>query len=168
VRGAGWQRWDCHTPYPVHGLDAAMGVRESFIPFLTVSAGLFGVLFAKAMQWYMSDYDYPLMIGGKPLFSLPAFVPITFELFVLFGALTTFACILIFCRLGKWHSPLHDAGVMRDVTCNRFAIYLDATDSHFDKTETRRFLEEIGCEDIRTAECPDEVPVDGGKGSETA
>ena len=77
-----------------------MGVRDSLIPFLTISAGLFGALFAKGMQWYMSDYDFPLMVGGKPLFSLHAFVPVTFELFVLLAALTTFAVLMVFFSFG--------------------------------------------------------------------
>lgn len=159
VRDAGWKKWDCHTPYPVHGLDSAMGMQSSIIPFFTLSAGISGAIFAKVMQWYMSDFDYPLMIGGKPLFSLPAFVPITFELFVLFGALTTFACILIFCHLGSWRSPLHKVGAMQEVTCNRFAIYLDATDEHFDENTARDFLAEIGSQDIRAVELADEDEV---------
>ena len=105
LREAGWEHWDCHTPYPVHGLEKAMGLRDSLIPVLTLSAAFCGALTAKGMQWYMSDFDFPLMVGGKPLFSLHAFVPVTFELFVLFAAIVTFSAILIFCRLGRWHSP---------------------------------------------------------------
>lgn len=148
-RDAGWKHWDCHTPYPVHGLEKAMGVGDSLIPYLTVSAGLFGLAFSKVMQWYMSDFDFPLMVGGKPLFSLPAFVPVTFELFVLFAALTTFGAILVFCRLGRWNSPLHEAGVMADATGTRFVVFLDASDELFSETETPAFLKEAGCEDVR-------------------
>lgn len=148
VRDAGYERWDCHTPYPVHGLDDAMGIKPSIMPYITIPAGLFGVAFAKTMQWYMSDFDFPLMIGGKPLFSLPAFVPVTFELFTLFAALATLGGVVVLCGLGKWHSPLHDAGLMAQVTSHRFCVYLDATDARFDAEESRKLLEEAGCSEV--------------------
>lgn len=151
VRDAGWRLWDCHTPYPVHGLEKAMGLKDSFIPWLTISAGLFGAVFAKMMQWFMSAKDYPLIIGGKPLFSWPAFIPVTFELFVLLGALTTFAAVLITCGLLKWRSPLHCAGVMQEVTGSRFAVVLDGTDKCFESEEAARaLLSRCGCTDIHT------------------
>lgn len=149
ARDAGWRKWDCHTPYPVHGLEKAMGLRESYVPIITLSAGFFGAAFGKAMQWYMSAYDYPLIVGGKPLFSLPAFVPVTFELFVLFGAVTTFLSLIFICRLGRWHSPLHDTGVMKEVTSRRFAVVLNADDRNFTEDGARRLLEENGCRDVR-------------------
>jgi hypothetical protein len=149
LRDDGWERWDCHTPYPVHGLEKAMGIRDSLIPVLTLAAAFCGALTAKGMQWYMSDYDFPLMVGGKPLFSLPAFVPVTFELFVLFAALVTFGAILMFCRLGRWHSPLHDAGLMERATSDRFVVYLDASDKRYDEQRVRELLETHGCEEIR-------------------
>ena len=152
VRDAGWRRWDCHTPYPVHGLDKAMGLRDSLIPFITIPAGIAGLILAKTMQWWMSEFDYPLMVGGKPLFSLPAFVPVTFELFVLLAAVMTFVGLLAACRLGRWRSPLHDAGLMVDVTSSRYLLYLDAADPNFSKDGARGLLGETNCPDIRTIE----------------
>ena len=150
VRDAGWKAWDCHTPYPVHGLDDAMGLAESKIPWLTLSAGFLGVLVALGMQGWMSALDYPVRIGGKPLFSWPAFVPITFEFFVLFAALATFGAVIVFCKLGRWHSPLHDSGVMRDVTTHRFGLVLSSEDPQFkNEASARALLEETGCQDIR-------------------
>lgn len=148
VRDAGYRRWDCHTPYPVHGLQRAMGLGESAIPYFTILAGFCGAALAKTMQWWMSDHDFPLMIGGKPLFSLPAFVPVTFELFVLFAAVTTFVAILLFCKLGRWHSPLYAAGLMERVTSDRFCVVLDAEDERFSEEAGRRLLESGGCEEI--------------------
>ncbi|NQU42024.1 DUF3341 domain-containing protein [bacterium] len=149
ARDAGWKHWDCHTPYPVHGLEKAMGLRDSLIPFLTISAGFFGAVFAKGMQWYMSDYDFPVIVGGKPLFSLPAFVPVTFELFVLFAALTTFGSVILFCGLCRWHSPLHDANLMLEATSDRYVVWFDATDALFEESEVRKFLEGNGAGDVR-------------------
>jgi hypothetical protein len=83
-------------------------------------------------------------------------VPITFELFVLFAAVATMVSILIFCRLGRWHSPLYDAGVMEEVTSSRFAVVLDAEDGLFSEKDARALLESTGCSDIRSLFEPEE------------
>lgn len=150
VRDAGYRKWDCHTPYPVHGLDRAMGLRESPIPYLTLGAGFVGVAAALLLQWWMSVVDYPVRIGGKPLWSWPAFVPITFELFVLFAGLATMGSVFVFCRLGRWHSPLHDSGVMAEVTSHRYAVVLDEADELYSEEKARELLESTGCQDVRT------------------
>ena len=149
VRDKGYRKWDCHTPYPVHGLDRAMGLKTSPVPYITLTAGFIGVGVALLMQWWMSAVDYPVRIGGKPLFSWPAFVPITFELFVLFAACATMGSIFFFCKLFRWHSPLHDSGVMKDVTTTRFAVVLGADDPQYSEDRAKGLLEESGCEDIR-------------------
>jgi hypothetical protein len=149
VRDQGWTKWDCHTPYPVHGLDPAMGLKESKIPYICLGAGFFGAVLAMGTQWWMSAVDYPVRIGGKPLFSWPAFVPITFELFVLLAALATFVAMFVLCGLGRWHSPLHDSGVMAEVTTTRFGIVLGADDERWSADGAQRLLEATGCQDIR-------------------
>ena len=149
VRDAGWQRWDCHTPYPVHGLDRAMGMRESPIPWVTLTCGFTGIAVALTMQWFMSVHDYPVRIGGKPLWSWPAFVPVTFELFILFSAISTFLCVLFFCKLLRWHHPLQDTGLMAQVTRDRFAVVLDARDPQYDAERAKELLEKAGCKDIQ-------------------
>jgi hypothetical protein len=149
VRDTGYRKWDCHTPYPVHGLDKAMGLKPSPIPYLCLGAGFVGAGLAMLMQWWMSAVDYPVRIGGKPLFSWPAFVPITFELFVLLAALGAMGGMLVLCKLGRWHSPLHDSGIMAEVTTRRFAVVLEAADDRFSEEAARSLLEDAGCEDIR-------------------
>lgn len=149
ARDAGYKQWDCHTPYPVHGLDRAMGLSRSPMAFICLTAGLVGAGGAMLMQWWMSAVDYPVRIGGKPMFSWPAFVPVTFELFVLLAALATFGGMIVLCRLGRWHSPLHDSGIMREVTTLRFAVVLDAADPLFDEAGARSLLEGSGSTDVR-------------------
>ena len=107
VRDSGFKKWDCHTPYPVHGLDQAMGMKESPVPYVTLGTGLVGLLVAVALTGGLSALHYPIRIGGKALFSWQAFVPIYFELFVLFASIATMGSVVFFCRLGRWHSPLH-------------------------------------------------------------
>jgi len=149
VRDAGSQKWDCHTPYPVHGLDQAMGLKPSPIPYVTLGMGFVGLVTAISLTGGLSVFQYPILVGGKSLFSWQAFVPIFFELFVLFAALATMGSIIYFCKLGRWHSPLHDSDIMQDITSDRFAVVLDAEDKQHTEDAARALLEEAGCRDIR-------------------
>ncbi|UCE61308.1 MAG: DUF3341 domain-containing protein [Phycisphaerales bacterium] len=149
VRDEGFTRWDCHTPFPVHGLDRAMGLKSSPVPTLALAAGFVGLLTAVALTGGLNVIDYPIRIAGKPIFSWQAFVPIYFELFVLFAALTLMASLFLFCGLGRWHSPLHDSDIMKHVTGHRFAIVLEATDRCYSEQNVRALLEETGCRDVR-------------------
>jgi len=149
LRDAGYRRWDCHTPYPVHGLDEAMGLRPSTVPFWSIGAAFVGLAVAIALTGGLSVWQYPIRIGGKALFSWQAFVPIFFELFVLFSAVATMMCILGYCKLGRWHSPLHDSDIMKDVTCDRFAIVVEDSDPHYDENALNTLLAGTGCTDIR-------------------
>ena len=149
VRDSGYRRWDCHTPYPVHGLDGAMGLKASPLPYICITCGLIGACLGMLMQGWMNAQDYTINIGGKAFFGWPAFVPITFEVFVLCASLSITGSLIFFCRLWRWHSPLYDAGVMGEVTRDRFAVVLEANDKRFNETEARALLEETGCQDIR-------------------
>lgn len=149
VRDAGYRKWDCHTPFPVHGLDEAMGLRPSPVPYFTITAGFVGVAVGLALTGGLSVWHYPIQVGGKALFSWQAYVPIYFELFVLLAALATMGSMLFFCRLGRWHSPLHDSNVMQEVTTERFAVVLDASDERYTEEGARSLLAAAGCRDIR-------------------
>lgn len=149
VRDAGWRKWDCHSPYPVHGLEKAMGNPASLLPAIALAVGFCGCSFALWMQWWMSAVDYPVIIGGKEFFSWPAFVPICFELFVLTTSFTIVGCLILFCKLWRWHSPLYEAGVMQEVTRDKFAVVLQADDKKFEPGQARALLEQTGCSDIR-------------------
>ena len=135
VRDAGYTKWDCHSPFPVHGLEKAMGLRSSPMPFLTITAAFAGLATALLLTGGLSALFYPIHVGGKAFFSWQAFVPIFFELFVLFAAAATMGGVILLCRLGRWHSPLHDSGIMRHVTGARFAVVLSAKDAKFSEEE---------------------------------
>jgi len=158
VAAAGYRKWDCHTPYPVHGLDEAMKLAQSPMPYITLTAGFIGLLSAIALTGGLSVYQYPIRIGGKALFSWQAFVPLFFELFVLFAAIATLVGVIVLGRLGRWHSPLHDTGVMHEVTGSRFAIVVEAGDERYDADEIRDLLAGAGCTDIRPLLEESEVP----------
>lgn len=124
---------DVHTPYPVHGLDAAMGLAPSRLPWIVFGVGLAAAALKVWFEYWTTAVDWPINVGGKPWNSLPAFVPVTFEVMVLFAGLSAVFGFFVVCRLfpGK-SAALPVAGVTDD----RFAVILEEKDSTFDVTAT--------------------------------
>jgi len=141
VRDAGYTVWDAHTPFPVHGLDGAMGVKPTKLPWLILLSGLTGLSSGLLMQWWMNSIDYPFMISGKPYFSLPAFIPVCFELTVLFSAFMAFFGTLGLNGLPAWFNPLFLNERFKRATNDRFFVYIEAKDPIFDAGRAGRLLE---------------------------
>ncbi len=144
VRDAGFKQWDVHTPFPVHGCDEAMGIKPTRLPFISLAGGLAGATGALALQWWTNAVDYPFLISGKPLFSLPANVPVIFELTVLLSALGAFIGMLALNGLPQLYHPLFTNSRFRRATDDRFFIYIEAADPRFDPLQTREFLSSLG------------------------
>lgn len=144
VRDAGYTRWDAHSPFPVHGLDKAMGLGRSRLPWVTLLFGLSGAIGGLTLQMWANGIAYPLMISGKPLFNWQPYVPITFELGVLLAALSTVAAMLAFNRLPMLFHPLFNSRRFERVTDDGFFISIEAWDPKFDATATEHFLSQIG------------------------
>ncbi|MBU2500023.1 DUF3341 domain-containing protein [bacterium] len=144
VRDAGFKKWDVHTPFPVHGMDDAMGIRGTRLPFLVLGGGLTGLGLATLMQWWMNAVDYPFMISGKPLFGLPANIPIMFELTVLFSAFATFFGMWGLNGMPRLYNPLFTNRRFRRATQDRFFIVIEARDPGFQLDKTREFLASLG------------------------
>jgi mono/diheme cytochrome c family protein len=143
VQNSGYRRLDTVSPYPIHGIDNLLGKGPSRLGYVAAIAGLTGTAIAKTAQWWTSVIDYPLNIGGNPLFSYPAFVPITFELMVLFAALTTvFGMLVVFNRLPQFGSSLLRSRHIKDLTCDKYGIVVDARDPRFNAEEFRRISSE--------------------------
>ncbi|WP_428938469.1 DUF3341 domain-containing protein [Fontivita pretiosa] len=144
LRDAGFDRWDVHTPFPVHGMDEAMGIRPTILPWLVLGGGLTGVVGGLALQWFTNAFDYPFFISGKPLLSVPAWVPVTFELGVLLAALTAVFGMLGLNRLPHLYNPLFRSRRFRRVTNDRFFVVIDASDPNFDRDQTEQMLLNLG------------------------
>ena len=144
VRDAGYEKWDCHTPFPVHGLNGAMGLKETKLPLFVFGAGFTGALAGLAMQYWMNAVDYPIVISGKPLFPLPANIPVIFELTILFAALTAFGGMIALNRLPRHSNPLFTSERFRRVTDDRFFVVIEADDPKFDESAATRLLESLG------------------------
>ncbi len=144
VRDAGYEHWDTHTPFPVHGLNDAMGLQPTRLPLAVFAAGLLGCISFLALQWWTNAVDYPFLISGKPLFSLPANIPVTFEGTILLAAVTAFFGMLIANRLPAWYHPLFRSDRFLRATNDRFFISVEGRDPRFDLSATRSFLESLG------------------------
>jgi mono/diheme cytochrome c family protein len=143
VQKSGYRRIDTVTPYPIHGMDNLLGKGPSRLGYVAAIAGLLGTALAKTAQWWTSVIDYPLNIGGNPLFSYPAFIPVTFELMVLFASLATvFGMLVIFNRLPQFGSSLLRSRYIKELTCDKYGIVVDARDPTFDAEHFRRVSSE--------------------------
>ena len=144
VRDAGYTKWDACTPYPMHGLDKAMGIKPSVLPWFVVTAGIIGGVFAMTFMIWTSAFDYPLNIGGKPTWSVPAYIPITFELTVLFSCLTAFFGLWGLCRLPALYHPAYRSKEFEAVTDDKFFIMIETKDPKFDMEKTKKLLQDSG------------------------
>ena len=150
VRDAGYQKWDCYTPYPVHGLDGAMGVKRSILPYFVFFGGLTGLVTAFLLAYVTQVGIYPTVVQGKPanIFTVPAFFPVMFELTVLFSGFTALFACLGLCQLPRWNHPLFASRQFHRVTDDGFFIGIEARDPSFSAEGTRGFLDEIGGDNI--------------------
>ena len=169
VRGANYKSIDAFTPFPVHGLDAAQGLKRSPLPYVTFAAGLTGFITACALQGWTSVIDWPLIVGGKPFWSWPAYVPIMFELTVLFAGLSTVGAMFLINGLPNQRRKVFDPSLTRD----RFAIVIEAPQKRhvhdvddgdvdeeedlrsakfkpFDEKEAASFLKQAGADEVRS------------------
>jgi len=145
IRQSGLTKLDTVSPYPLHGIDHLLGKQPSRLGYVAAVAGIGATAIAKSAQWWTSAVDYPLNIGGSPLFSLPAFVPVTFELMVLFASIATVVGMLaVFNGLPQYGSALLRSRHMKALTCNRYGIVVDARDIEFQPEETRDLLLKTG------------------------
>jgi len=152
VRNAGFSRWDVHSPFPIHGIDPVMGIRPTVLPWLVLGGGLFGLFGGLWLQWYTNAYDYPILISGKPLWSLPANIPVIFECTVLCSAITAVFGMLGLNRLPTLYNPLFKSERFRRATDDRFFISIDASDAKFDEQKTKELLTQAGAVSVERVE----------------
>ncbi|HEY1921312.1 MAG TPA: DUF3341 domain-containing protein [Tepidisphaeraceae bacterium] len=152
TRAAGYKVWDVHSPFPIHGIDAVIGIRPTILPWLVLCGGLVGGVTGFGLQWFCNTFDYPYMVSAKPLLSLPADVPVIFECTVLFSALTAVFGMLALNRLPLLYNPMFKSARFKRVTNDRFFIWIDATDAKFDEKATAEFLTSVGATAVERIE----------------
>lgn len=141
---AGYRKLNAYTPFPLEGLSDALGQKPSKLPLLTLAGGVLGGSGAYFMMWYASVISYPINVGGRPLHSWPAFIPITFELTVLGASFASFFGMLALNGLPHPHHPLFNVPAFKLASRNHFFLCIQARDPLFRLDETRRFLEQLG------------------------
>ena len=152
IRDAGYTRWDAHTPFVIHGLDAAMGVKKTVLPYIVFLAGLTGTAAGILLQWWTNAVDYPFLISGKPLFSLPANIPVAFETTILFAAISALVGMLALNGLPQLSHPLFANRTFKRATDDRFLISIEASDPNFDTEKTRELLESLSGQPVEEIE----------------
>ena len=152
VRNAGYTRWDVFTPFPVHGMDNAMGMRNSRVGWFSFLGGATGYCSGMLMVWYMNAYDYPILIGGKPMFSpFYPFVP-CFELTILLGAFGAVFGMFFLNRLPRLHHPLLKHRRFAQATHDKFFIVIERDDPRYSEAGTLKLLEDAGSQHIELVE----------------
>ncbi len=140
TQAAGYKNYDTHTPFPVHGMDAAMGLSDSKLGLIVFPLGLCGAIGAFSMMMWMNGYDYPLIIGGKPPTSVPSMIPIMFELTVLLSAFAAVFGMLGLNKLPRHHHPIFTSDRFASFSDDKFFLSIEAEDPKFDVEKTKAFI----------------------------
>jgi hypothetical protein len=144
MRDKGFRDWDCYTPYYIHGLDKAMGLKKSLVGLFTFGGGLAGLTGGFLLITISSVYVYPLDTQGKPYFSLPGFVPILDLLMILLSAIMSIVGMTILCFLPRLHHPLWEWVDFHRATHDKFFIVIEASDPKFNDKTSPDLLRDLG------------------------
>jgi hypothetical protein len=152
IRAMGYTKIDAMTPFPVHGIDEAIGVPYSKIGWIVICGAIAGITTAQCLIYYVGKIDYPLIIGGKPLFDFTYSIPPTFELAVLFSAITTFLCTWGLSGLPRLYHPSMNYRNAHRASDDRFLLVVEADDPKFDAQKTAQDMRSVGANDVEVVE----------------
>ena len=152
AHAAGYRRVEAYSPFPVEGLGEALGRPPSRLPWIVLTGGAIGGFAGFMFQWMSFEHFYTLNIGGRPYFSWPSFVPVTFELTVLFAALSTVVGLFVLCGLPEPYHPVFNHPRFAGVTRDRFFLTIEAADPRFDRAGTAEFLKGLRPSEVAEVE----------------
>ena len=148
VRLAGYTKTDAFSPFPIHEMDEALGIKRSILPYLVFCGGLAGLLSGIGMQVFMSWYDYPILVGGRPHLSWTAFIPPTYELTILFAAFTAVFGMLLLNGLPQPYHPVFNVPRFALASREKFFLLIESQDEKFDYDETKSFMESLNPQEV--------------------
>lgn len=148
ARAAGYRSLDAYSPMPIHGLGTALGVKTQHVSLWVLLGGMAGGLGGFFMQWWSAVIDYPIDVGGRPLFSWPAFIPLSFEMTILIGGISALLAFFVLNGLPMPYHPLFNIEQFGRASNDRFFLAIDSTDAEFSPTGTRDFLKRCGASGI--------------------
>jgi len=146
LRAAQYKKLETYTPFPIHGMEHALGLSRSWIPWVTFVMAMVGMTVAFGFETWTSAFDWPINIGGKPFISWPAFIPITFELAILLGGISTVVTLFYAIKLPCYKFKVLDERLTND----KFAVFICATDAQFDRERISSLMGESQVEEIKS------------------
>ena len=157
VRDAGFKKWDCHTPFPIHGMEKAMGLPDSRLGWIVIAAALTGLGSAFLMMQWMNGIDYPMVVDGKPPGApgtLPSMVPVCFELTILFSAFGSVLGMFGLNRLPRHNHPVFESDRFKGASDDKYFISIEAEDPKFDVAKVRALFESAHATSVEVLEEP--------------
>lgn len=148
TREAGFTKFEALSPYPLHGIDEAMNIPRSYIPYIAFVFGILGAAFGTWLTWWTSASDWPLIVGGKPMWSLPAFIPVIFECTILFAALSSVISMIIINGLPKVNPTIIDPAI----TSHKFALFVPEDDTGYSEEKVQQLFNELNAKEVKKSE----------------
>lgn len=148
VRDAGYTKTDAFSPFPIHEMDEALGIKRSILPYIVFAGGIAGLLAGLGLQYFTHVIDYPIIVGGRPHFSLPAFVPPAYEMTILLASFAAVLGMLLLNGLPKPYHPVFNVPRFNLASREKFFLVIEREDPRFDYEETRKFMEGLDPEEV--------------------
>jgi len=148
VRDAGYKKTDAFSPFPLHEIDEALGIRRSILPYLVFGGGVVGLIAGLGLQYFTHVIEYPIIVGGRPHFSLPAFIPPAYEMTILFAAFVAVFGMLFLNGLPSPYHPVFNVERFALATREKFFLLIEAKDEKYDYEETRKFMESLNPQEV--------------------
>ena len=152
VRDSGYTDFDTYSPFPVHGIEKAMGIEASILPWLSLIGCMIGLTIGITLQVWTNGIDYKIPLSGKPYAALPAFLPVSFELTILLTAFFTVFGMFGLNKLPTWYKPIFNNESIKRATCSGFFLSISSKDKNFDEEKTKTFLKRSGANNIERIE----------------
>ncbi|HUF05384.1 MAG TPA: DUF3341 domain-containing protein [Aridibacter sp.] len=148
VREAGYTKTDAFSPFPIHEMDEALGIKRSILSYLVFGGGIAGLLLGLGLQYYTHSIDYPIIVGGRPHFSLPAFVPPAYELTILLASFTAMFGMLLLNGLPRPYHPVFNVPRFNLASREKFFLLIESADPQFDFPETKNFMDSLEAQEV--------------------
>lgn len=148
VRDAGYVKTDAFTPFPLHEIDEALGIKRSILPYLIFAGGITGLMSGIGLQYFVHVVDFPIIVGGRPNFSLPAFIPAAYELTILFAAFVAVFGMLFLNGLPRPYHPVFNVPRFALATREKFFLIIQSDDPQYKYDDTRAFMEGLGAQEV--------------------
>lgn len=144
----GYTKTDAFSPFPIHEIDKALGIKRTILPYIVFAGGILGLLSGFALQYYTHVMDYPIIVGGRPHFSIPSFVPPAYELTILLASFAAMLGMLFLNGLPKPYHPVFNVPRFSLATREKFFLLIETSDPGFEYEKTRSFMEGLGAQEV--------------------